>query len=61
MTRYVTMAYGDAPAVYRQSLMMLVSLVAHAPEPREIVVVTDHPERFVWFGTRIEIEYLEAA
>ena len=61
MTRYITMAYGDDPAVYRQSLMMLVTLVAHAPEPREIVVVTDHPERFVWFGTRIEIEYLEAA
>jgi hypothetical protein len=59
MTRYITMAYGDAPAVYRQSLMMLVSLVAQAPEPYEIVVVTDHPERFVWFGTRVEIEYLD--
>jgi hypothetical protein len=55
------MAYGAAPAVYRQSLMLLVSLVAFAPEPAEIVVVTDHPERFVWFGTRIEIEYLDAA
>ena len=61
MTRYVTLAYGDMPAVYRQSLMMLVSLTAFAPEPREFVVVTDHPERFVWFGTRVEIEYLDAA
>lgn len=61
MTRYVTFAYGDAPAIYRQSLMLLVSLAAFAPEPSEIVVVTDHPERFVWFGTRIEIEYLDAA
>lgn len=61
MTRYVTLAHGDAPAIYRQSLMMLVSLTAFAPEPSEIVVVTDHPERFVWFGTRIEIEYLDAA
>src|SRR5215471_895030 len=60
MTRYITLAYGDGSAVYRQSLMLLVSLVAHAPEPSEIVVVTDHPERFVWFGTRIEIEYLDA-
>ena len=60
MTRYITMAYGDAPAVYRQSLMMLVSLIAHAPEPFEIVVVTDHPDRFVWFGTRVEIDYLDA-
>lgn len=61
MTRYVTMAYGEGPGIYRQSLMLLVSLVAFAPEPSEIVVVTDRPERFVWFGTRIEIEYFDAA
>ena len=60
MTRYITFAYGASPGVYRQSLMLLVSLVAYAPEPYEIVVVTDHPERFVWFGTRVEIEYLDA-
>ena len=60
MTRYITFAYGEGSTVYRQSLMLLVSLAAYAPEPCEIVVVTDHPERFVWFGTRIEIEYLDA-
>jgi hypothetical protein len=60
MTRYITLAYGDAPAIYRQSLMLLVSLAAYAPEPSEVVVVTDRPDRFVWFGTRIEIEYLDA-
>src|SRR5258708_27341980 len=41
--------------------MLLVSLLAHAPEPCQFVVATDRPERFVWFGTRIEIEYLDAA
>lgn len=61
MTRYVTLAYGDAPGIYRQSLMLLVSLVAHAPEPYELVVATDRPQYFVWFGTRIEIAYLDAA
>ena len=61
MTRYITLAYGDGAAIYRQSLMLLVSLTAFAPEPSEIVVVTDRPDRFVWFGTRIEIEYLDAA
>ena len=55
--RYVTLAYGDAPGVYRQSLMLLLSLVAHAPEPYELVVATDRPECYVWFGTRVEIEY----
>ena len=60
MIRYVTMAYGDAPGVYRQSLMLLVSVVAHAPEPYELVVATDRPECYVWFGTRVQIEYLDA-
>ena len=59
--RYVTLAYGDAPGVYRQSLMLLLSLVAHAPEPYELVVATDRPASYVWFGTRVEIEYLDAA
>jgi len=59
--RYVTLAYGDAPGVYRQSLMLLVSLVAHAPEPYELVVATDRPDCYVWFGTRVEIEYLDPA
>lgn len=59
--RYVTLAYGDAPGVYRQSLMLLLSVVAHAPEPYELVVATDRPECYVWFGTRVEIEYLDFA
>jgi hypothetical protein len=59
--RYVTLAYGDAPGVYRQSLMLLLSLVAYAPEPYELLVATDRPECYVWFGTRVEIEYLDFA
>ena len=39
--------------------MLLLSLVAHAPEPYELVVATDRPECYVWFGTRVEIEYLD--
>jgi hypothetical protein len=61
MTRYVTLAYGDAPGIYRQSVMLLVSLMAHAPDPYELVVATDRPECFVWFGTRVEIAYLDQA
>jgi hypothetical protein len=61
MTRYVTLAYGDAPGVYRQSVMLLVSLLAHAPEPYELIVTTDNPAAYVWFGTRVEIDYLDAA
>src|SRR3954463_1387508 len=59
LVRYVTLAYGDAPGVYRQSLMLLLSLVAHAPDPYELLVATDRPECYVWFGTRVEIEFLD--
>ena len=59
VVRYVTLAYGDAPGVYRQSLMLLLSLVAHAPEPYELLVATDRPPCYVWFGTRVEIEFLD--
>ncbi len=61
MIRYITLAYGDAPGVYRQSLMLLLSVVAHAPDPYELIVATDKPEAYVWFGTRVEIEYLDFA
>ena len=61
MTRYVTLAYGSDPAIYRQSVMMLVSLVAFAPEPYELIVATERPELYVWFGTRVEIQYLDAS
>jgi hypothetical protein len=61
MVRYATLAYGDDPAVFRRAAMLLVSLVAYAPAVgRELVVVTDRPERFVWFGTLIDIEYVDA-
>src|SRR4051812_23993855 len=61
VTRYVTLAYGDQRGVYRQSVMLLVSLVACAPEPYELVVATDRPECYVWFGTRVDIQYLDAS
>lgn len=57
--RYATLAYGSAEPVFGQASMLLVSLLAHAPEPRELMVVTDHPERFAWFGDRIVVRQLE--
>jgi hypothetical protein len=47
--RYVTIAYGPGEAVYRQASMLLLSVLAHAPAAPELLVITDHPERFRWF------------
>lgn len=54
--RYVALAYGEADAVYAQASMLLLSLLAYAPEPRELVVVTDHPERLEWLRDAVRIE-----
>ena len=53
--RYVTLAYGPAEPVYRQASMLLLSLLAHAPAPRELVVVTERPDRFEWFEGSVAI------
>ena len=59
MTRYLTLAYGDGADVYSQAAMLLVSLVAYAPAPRELVVVSDRPDRFAWFGNAIRVVPLD--
>jgi hypothetical protein len=58
-TRYITLAYGDHSEVYSQSAMLLVSLFAHAPAPCELVVATDRPERFAWFGEAVRLVTLD--
>ena len=40
--------------------MLLVSLLAYAPEPRQLMVLTDRPERFEWFGDRITIRRIDS-
>jgi hypothetical protein len=60
-TRYVVIVFGEDGAPFRQATMLLVSLVAFAPPPREFVLVTDHPERFSWFAGTARVEPLSAA
>ena len=58
-TRYLTLAYGEQSDIYSQSVMLLVSLLAHAPAPCELVVATDRPERFAWFGETVRLVTLD--
>ena len=39
--------------------MLLISLLAHAPAPSELVVATDRPERFAWFGKTVRLVTLD--
>ncbi len=38
--------------------MVVLSLLAHAPQPREIVVITDRPDRYAWFADILRIRVL---
>jgi hypothetical protein len=61
LIRYATLAYGEGEAVYAQASMLVVSLLAHAPEPREVVVITDHPERLLWLQGAARVEPVTAS
>ncbi len=61
LTRYVLMTFGPDDFRYWQAHWCLLGLLAHAPQPREIVMATDHPERFSWFGDAIRIHPVTAA
>ena len=53
--RYVTIAYGPGSEVYGQASLLLVSLLAYAPAPRELLVVTDHPGQFDWLRDEVRV------
>lgn len=58
---YVTIAYGDGEAVFGEASMLLVSLLAYAPSPRDLLVVTDHPERFAWLSEDVRTHAVSRA
>ncbi len=59
-TRYVTMTFGSDDFRYWQAHWCLLGLIAYAPLPCEIVMVTDHPEYFRWFGGSIRLHQVDA-
>ena len=59
--RYLTLACGDSDAVHSQATMLMLSLMAHAPEPRELVIVTDRPQRYDWLQRDVRIQTVCAA
>lgn len=61
LTRYIMMSFGPDDCRYWQAHWLILSLMAHAPRPYEIVVVTDHPAYFGWFGEAIKVRGMKAA
>jgi hypothetical protein len=59
-TRYVVLVYGETELAYRQAWLLFVSLAAYADPSSEFIALTDHPERFEWFGGTVQAERLSA-
>ena len=60
LTRYALMTFGPDDFRYWQAHYCLLTVLAHAPRPCEVVMATDQPERFRWFGDHVRVHALTA-
>ena len=60
-TRYGVLAYGPRGALHREAAVALLTLQAYAPAGSEIVLLTDRPGQYRWFGNSITIDRLTPA
>jgi hypothetical protein len=61
VTRFGLLAYGSSGRFHREAAVALLTLQAHAPVPSELVVLTDHPRLYQWFGSSITVDRLTPA
>lgn len=60
LTRYTLMTFGHDDFRYWEGYWCLLGLLAYAPQPCEIVMTTDHPEYFRWFGDRVRVHAMSS-
>ncbi len=60
LTRYALMTFGPDDFRYWQAHYCLLTVLAYAPRPCEVVMATDQPDRFAWFGDRVRVHALSA-
>ena len=54
LTRLSIVSFGDRDEWYAQAHLAILTALARIPPPCEVVVTTDRPEWYRWFGDRIE-------
>ncbi len=57
-TRFGVLAYGPRAALHREAAVALLTIKAHAPAESEVVLLTDRPDCYRWFGSSITIDRL---
>ena len=60
-TRFGILAYGPRGGLHREAAVALLTLQAYAPPGSEIVLLTDRPGHYRWFGNSITIDRLTSA
>lgn len=60
-TRFGVLAYGPRAALHREAAVALLTIKAHAPAASEVVLLTDRPGHYRWFGNSITIDRLTPA
>ena len=60
-TRYGVLAYGPRGGLHREAAVALLTLQAYAQPGSEIVLLTDRPDNYRWFGNSITIDRLTPA
>jgi hypothetical protein len=59
--RFGLLAYGSAPHLHREAAVALLTVSALGPPGADLVVFTDQPGMYRWFGNDIVIDALGAA
>lgn len=60
-TRFGVLAYGPRGGLHREAAVALLTLQAYAPPGSDIVLLTDRPDHYRWFGNSITIDRLTPA
>ncbi|MCX8040599.1 MAG: hypothetical protein N3B15_08540 [Planctomycetota bacterium] len=60
-TRFVVLSLGGQHEQTVRAWMALLSLLAWSPADRELVLITDQPQRYRWFGERLRLYPVEQA
>ena len=59
--RFVFVTFGGREALHVQAWYSMLSVMAYAPADTDVVMVTENPERYEWFGSRIRVVPIDAA
>lgn len=59
--RFAYLSLGDRHDILARAWLSILTVLAWAPPGSRIAIVTDQPQRFAWFGDRLEVVTVDPA